>query len=70
MTVCVQVTIYHILKLFQSSPGTSCTTTAVLPASATPNADVKKLLVAEAYEELVFQVCLIVISCDTFNALT
>ncbi|KAF2355102.1 YEATS protein [Trinorchestia longiramus] len=67
------VTIYHILKLFQSSPGTCSTTTTVLPATASlsstpplvlptpPAADAagvppgKKILVAEAYEELVFQ---------------
>ncbi|XP_071532659.1 YEATS domain-containing protein 4 isoform X3 [Panulirus ornatus] len=40
------VTIYHILKLFQSPPGTT-------PA-AIPN-DFKKPLVSEFYEELIFQ---------------
>lgn len=68
------VTIYHILKLFQSSPGTCSTVTTLLPATSSlsttppPVAPIptdagmggtgipgKKILVAEAYEELVFQ---------------
>ncbi|XP_045132400.1 YEATS domain-containing protein 4-like isoform X1 [Portunus trituberculatus] len=40
------VTIYHILKLFQSPPGTT-------PAAVT--GDFKKPLVSEFYEELIFQ---------------
>ncbi|KAA0191178.1 hypothetical protein HAZT_HAZT006771 [Hyalella azteca] len=71
------VTIYHILKLFQSSPGTCSTITSILPATAplssTPPSPAlsspaapstasdgsvvpsRKILVAESYEELVFQ---------------
>uniref|UniRef100_A0A6A7G7Y6 YEATS domain-containing protein 4-like n=1 Tax=Hirondellea gigas TaxID=1518452 RepID=A0A6A7G7Y6_9CRUS len=56
------VTLYHILKLFQSSPGTSCITfipaTAPLSSASIPCATPdggKKILVAETYEELVFQ---------------
>lgn len=41
-----QVTIYHILKLFQSPPGTT-------PAAV--SGDLKKPLVSEFYEELIFQ---------------
>lgn len=50
-----QVTLYHILKLFQSSPGTTAAfTTQVIAAGA--GTESRKILVAEAYDELVFQV--------------
>ncbi|KAK3858191.1 hypothetical protein Pcinc_035599 [Petrolisthes cinctipes] len=65
------VTIYHILKLFQSPPGTT-PASATNPVTATPAAttpaavavaaaaaaatgDLKKPLVSEFYEELIFQ---------------
>lgn len=41
-----QVTIYHILKLFQSPPGTT---------PPVVSSDFKKPLVSEFYEELIFQ---------------
>jgi len=48
------VTLYHILKLFQSSPGTTAAfTTQVIAAGA--GTESRKILVAEAYDELVFQ---------------
>nr|XP_053640807.1 YEATS domain-containing protein 4-like [Cherax quadricarinatus] len=46
ISMIVKVTIYHILKLFQSPPGT-------IPP-AVPS-DFKKPLVSEFYEELIFQ---------------
>ena len=53
-----QVTLYHILKLFHSSPGTS-SSISLLPAPAAPDGSTgpaRKILVAECYEELLFQV--------------